>query len=335
MTAAPHLLEGVEHRVHPSAPDGVRRVLAAVPPASGAVVMGTGIESVALRLAGHAALSEALMWLAVAAWLVLAGVLAARFGFHRSRLRAEARTPGALTGVAGTCVLGARLTLEGARTAGVVLLLVGALAWGALQVAVWRHRRTPAVGASFLVTVSTVSLAVLCAALANAYRAGWLVVAGTGLLVLGLVLYAVVLVRFDLRQVLTGHGDQWVAGGALAIGALACANLALAARALGDPAGVAAPLRTASLPLAVAALVWVPVLVAGELARPRPAYDVRRWSTVFPVAMLAAMAFAVGRLRAADALTDFAEVWVWVGLAVWAVVSAGMVVRGARLLSSG
>jgi hypothetical protein len=47
-------------------------------------------------------------------------------------------------------VLGARLTLEGWMAAGVLLLAVGALAWAFLQGPIWRHFRTPTVGASFL-----------------------------------------------------------------------------------------------------------------------------------------------------------------------------------------
>jgi hypothetical protein len=70
--------------------------------------------------------------------------------------------------------------------------------------------------------------------------------------------------------------------------------------------------------LAAAALAWLPVLIAGELAAPRAGDPGKRWSTVFPVGMYAAMAFAVG-------LTGFARVWTWVALAVWALAVAGSV----------
>ena len=39
--------------------------------------------------------------------------------------------------------------------------------------------------------------------------------------------------RFDLRELLTGQGDHWVAGGALAISALAAGKITEAAGALG------------------------------------------------------------------------------------------------------
>lgn len=58
------------------APGALARILAAVPPASGAVVMG--IVSVALALDGHETLSRILLVIDVAAWLALAVLLGGR-----------------------------------------------------------------------------------------------------------------------------------------------------------------------------------------------------------------------------------------------------------------
>jgi hypothetical protein len=43
----------------------------------------------------------------------------------------------------------------------------------------------------------------------------------------------------------------------------------------------------------VLTMLWLPVLLLDEALHPRPRYDVRRWSTVFPVGMYAACSFAV------------------------------------------
>jgi hypothetical protein len=42
-----------------------------------------------------------------------------------------------------------------------------------------------------------------------------------------------VISRFDLRQLLSGLGDHWITGGALAISTLAAGNIASGARTLG------------------------------------------------------------------------------------------------------
>jgi tellurite resistance protein TehA-like permease len=78
----------------------------------------------------------------------------------------------------------------------------------------------------------------------------------------------------------------------------------------------------------VLTIAWLPVLLAAEALRPRPGYDVRRWSTVFPVGMYAACSFAVGAAVHAPGITDFARVWIWAGVAVWLVVFVAMLRRG-------
>jgi tellurite resistance protein TehA-like permease len=292
------------------------------------MVMAMGIESVALRLTGHVLVSDVVMWLAVATWVGLAVMLVARLTFHRAGMWTEAQSPPSLTLVAGSCVLGVRLTQQGWAAAGATVLVVAAIGCAALQFCVWRHWRTPSTGAGFLTTVSIESLAVLCGAVAAAYRAPWLVTAGAVLAIAGLVVYLLVLVEFDAGQVVTGWGDQWVAGGALAIAALACANLAAAARALAVPPLVGHLVRTSAPILGILAMVWLPILVAGEVWRPRVSYDVRRWATVFPVAMYAAAGFAVGRLAGVDAIVAFARAWVWVAFVVWALVLTAMLAHG-------
>ena len=79
-------------------------------------------------------------------------------------------------------------------------------------------------------------------------------------------------------------------------------------------------------------MVWLPVLLLAETLRPRLHYDVRRWSTVFPVGMYAACSFAVGVADHAGAITSFARAWIWVALVVWAVVFMAMVVRAGQVL---
>jgi tellurite resistance protein TehA-like permease len=91
----------------------LRRTLASIPPASGAVVMGTGIVSIALTLDDRETLSRVLLVIDCVAWVVLGLLLLGRIAVHRERAEREARSPAALTGVAGTAVLGTRLTLLG------------------------------------------------------------------------------------------------------------------------------------------------------------------------------------------------------------------------------
>jgi tellurite resistance protein TehA-like permease len=135
----------------------------------------------------------------------------------------------------------------------------------------------------------------------------------------------VVISRFDFRQVLVGRGDHWVAGGALAISALAAGRITLSARSLGALGELTGALESVPVALWIAAIAWLPVLVVAEAIRPRLGYDVRRWATVFPVGMYAACSFVVGSAAGVAAITDFARLWIWVAVAVWAVVAAAMI----------
>lgn len=307
-----------------SPPAELDRLLDGVPPASGAVVMGTGIVSVALSLDGRESLSRVLLVVAAAVWVVLGVLLAARAERDHARFRLDIRSPAAFTAVAGTAVLGTRLTLLGWSWAGGVLLVVALVLWLGLLGPVLGHWHTPTVGASFVLTVGTESLALLAASLALQEHAGWLLTVSLVPFVLGLGFYAFVASRFDVRQLAVGHGDHWVTGGALAISTVTAGRIALGAEQLEPLHGAAGALRGVSLALWVLTLLWLPLLLVAEARWPRRSYDVRRWSTVFPVGMYAACSFVVGTVASVPVIMSFARVWVWVAVAVWAVVACGL-----------
>jgi len=309
----------------------VEPVLRAIPPASGAVVMGTGIVSIALSLDRQETLSRILLAIGALVWIALGLLLVGRGLRDRPRVEREARSPAALTGVAGTAVLGTRLTLLGWTWAGIALLAIAFCFWLVLLGPVLGNWVTPTVGVSLVLTVSTESLAVLGATLAADEHAHWLLYAALVPFLLGLAFYVFVISRFDLRQLVIGRGDHWITGGALAISTLAAGRITLGARSLHELVGLGEALKTISIALWVLTIVWLPVLLATEALHPRLGYDVRRWSTVFPVGMYAACSFVVGAAVRAGGITDFARVWVWAGLVLWLVVFAAMLRRGEQL----
>ncbi|WP_018656204.1 tellurite resistance/C4-dicarboxylate transporter family protein [Actinomadura flavalba] len=302
--------------------DGLRRGTGIVTPAWGAEVMATGIVSVGLHLAGVEWASLALLVIAAVLWVLLGAVFAGRLGADRARWTREAVTPAALTGVAGTGVLGVRLSLLGWRGVAALLLVIAAVLWAVLLPAVVRHLRDRLPGAAYLVCVSTQSLAVLAATLAatepGAWPFGWLLWPAGLLFLVGLALYAMVLSRFDLAQLRVGAGDHWVAGGALAISALAAGKLAAA-----TPATARDPLVWATLAVLAAALAWYAVLVVCEVRWPRWRYDVRRWSTVFPLGMTAVATITAASVAGLSWLGTAGEVLLWPAVIVWAVVGTG------------
>jgi tellurite resistance protein TehA-like permease len=308
-------------------PPGMRRVLDAIPPASGAVVMGSAIVSIDLYSVHQLVLSAIMFWFAAGVWLLLAVMLGMRLAYQRDRFAREASSPAALTGVAGTAVLGTRLAIEDYHAAA-ALLAVSGLCWAVLVVPVLRHWKTPTAGVSFLLTVATEGLAVLGATLAVSYRAGWLVSAAVAAHVLGLAFYVFTAARFDSRDLLTGHGDQWIAGGALAISALSAGKITQAAAALGQFSGQHQVFATSTLVLWCLAMVWLLPLITGEILGPRLGYDVRRWATVFPLGVYAACSFTTGQVTGIAGITDFGQVWTWVAFTASLLTLAGLIRHG-------
>jgi tellurite resistance protein TehA-like permease len=293
-----------------------------IPPASWTIVMTFGIVSVDL-LAGHqAVLSAIMLCLATAAWLLFAVVLAAPLVYQRGRFWREASSPVTLTAVAATAVLGTRLARQGYDTAAAVLLAAAAISWALLVVPVLRHWKAPTAGISFVVGVATDGLALLSATLSVRYRADWLLRAAVFFLLLALCFYVFTAARFDLRELYHGRGDQWIAGGALAISSLCAGLITKGADALGQFRPQHQILVTGTLVLWCLAMAWLLPLIIGEAVRPRLGYDVRRWATVFPFGMYAACSFTVGQVTGITGITTFGQVWTWVAFALTLLVLA-------------
>ncbi|MFG2331545.1 tellurite resistance/C4-dicarboxylate transporter family protein [Streptomyces sp. NPDC048604] len=284
-----------------------------LPPVAGAAVMASAILSVGLQPAGFEVLSVVALCLAGALWLLLAAAFATLAVRDRGQWSARADTPPALTAVAATTVLGVRLALLGWTAAATLLLVLAAAVWPFLLTGVLRHLRRGAPGAVFLVCVATEGLAVLAAVLAPDLG-DWPAWTGLVLFVLGLALYVDALVHFDLRQVLTGSGDHWVAGGSPAISALAASKLA----ASGVWSGAArTALETTAFVLLGLSLAWYAVLLPAEALRRRPAYDIRRWATVFPLGMTAVAALSTSAATGVAWLDTLGRILLWIAVAGW------------------
>ena len=313
------------------APPPTRAWWADLPPAAGGFVLATGILSVGLRLAGYGTVSLVALAVACAAWVLLAGNFAARLVRDRSRWRDEAATPTALTGVAATTVLGVRFADLDRLVPAEALLALAAALWVALLPRAGRRPEGPVPGTVFLGCVATQGLAALGASLGEATGTAWLAHTAMVLFWLGLALYVVALLRFDLREVVVGRGDHWIAGGALGISALAGARLVAA----GDAPGVFLwsgdandVLRNTTGALFALDLAWYAVLAVAEVLRPRLRYDVCRWSTVFPMGMSAVAALSVSAALGTAWPDGLGKVLLWVAVAAWAVVAAGAVTAG-------
>jgi tellurite resistance protein TehA-like permease len=310
--------------------DRVEPVSAVIPPASWTIVMSFGVVSIDLGIVHQSVLSAITLWVAAAVWLLLVVVLAAPLAYRRGRFRRDARSPVVLASVAATAVLGTRLAIQDDRVVAAILVVMAVIGWTLLLPPVVRNWHTPTTGISFVVGVATDALALLGATLSVALTAGWLLCAAALFLLIGLGFYVVTAARFDLRQLLTGQGDHWIAGGALAISALCAGKVTQAAAALGLFTPLHQVFTVGTLVLWGLAVAWILPLLITEVVRPRLDYDVRRWATVFPFGMYAACSVSVGLVTGLTGIAAFGRAGTWVALGITLLVFTGLVRRVLR-----
>ena len=111
----------------------IREAVSTLNPGYFALVMGTGIISVAMHNANLPFVSRALFVVAITAWVILVVLHCWRAVEFWTLLRADFTDPrrgfGFFTFVAATDVLGTRFVLAEYQTAALTMLTLGALSW--------------------------------------------------------------------------------------------------------------------------------------------------------------------------------------------------------------
>ncbi|MGO1285703.1 MAG: tellurite resistance/C4-dicarboxylate transporter family protein [Brachybacterium sp.] len=331
------------------------QALAGLAPGYFALVMATGIVSIALRMAGADGAALVLLVLAAVAAAVLTALYTLRWARHRDRMRADARNPetafGFFTIVAAAGVLAVGLQQVGMGTASVVLLAIGAAIWIVLgYVLPWqvlmRRDGEPILartnGSWFIWSVASQSLAVGLSGLKPATPAyadllGLLTVMAWSV---GTILYAGIAVLVILRIVHFGITPQqfeptyWVAMGALAIAVVAGAGIYAmdsvpmvdAARGLiGGTVVIFWCFALWQIPLLAGAGLWRHLLHRVPLR-----YVPSLWSLVFPLGMFAVASMRLGRVEHLPLVEGVGVAGMVIAVLAWAAVSAGLVVTLVR-----
>ncbi len=319
-----------------------------------ALVMATGIVSIASHLLGFPRFAWALLLVNLPAYTVLLGMTAIRCVRFPGRIAADladhARGSGHFTIVAGTCVLGSQcLLIAGWRDVAAALLAVGIMLWALVMysffTAVIVRRTKPTLeqginGAWLIATVATQSVAVLAISLADPF--GWAPEAvAFGALIfflVGCMLYLAIITLIFYRftflplESATLTPPYWISMGAVAITTLAGSTLLLARDRSPLLAELTPFLKGFTLFFWAAGTWWIPLLLLlgawRHLVRRHPiAYDPQFWGMVFPLGMYAAATFRLSRALPFEPLELIARgVWPLAVLA-WAMTAAGLVRR--------
>lgn len=317
-----------------------------------AMVMATGILSIAANLLQMKWIAFPLFYFNIAAYIVLWILTLARLVFFPKRMLSDLMThtigPGYFTLVAGTCVLGSGfVNLIYNFTIAIPLWILGCLLWifimYAFFFAVITRPEKPTIeqginGAWLIATVATQSVSVLGALIAPqlpAYQLLILFIALTFYL-LGCMLYlniiALIFYRFTffvLRpESLTP--PYWINMGAVAITTLAGATLMLNASQWDLLIELLPYLKGFTLFFWTTGSWWIPLLLIlgfwRHIHKHFPLeYNPLYWGMVFPLGMYTASTFQLAKAIKLDFLLLIPQYFVYLALFAWLLTFYGLV----------
>ncbi len=325
-----------------------------------ALVMATGVVSIACQLLGYSAFAVVLVGVNCVAYVALWILTLLRLSLYPGKVVEDIfnhqRAPGFFTLVAGTCVLGTQSTIvAGAHAAADLLWYLGVGLWFVVMysffTAVTVRKSKPSLaaginGAWLIAAVATQSIVVLRGALGlHTVPAVEIQFYCLAMFMIGCMLYLAIipLIFYRLTFVrLAAHEfapPYWINMGAVAITTLAGSTLILRADHWLLLADFLPFLKGFTLFFWAAATWWIPFLLALMawrylVRRDKLVYEPQFWGMVFPLGMYTTGTYQMSRALDLPFLVAIPKVFIFVAILAWLATFFGLIAHVGRAIRS-